>query len=154
LHWLNLNCASIIGRSFIFSTTLMNDQSLSYLNRMKKQSEIIHISNIKIYPHCQNIYMCKTHANQKVTNKIAIILCYFSSLFLEIISSYYLNFCHKLSPFLQGWQRRKKRFVHLKQKTNICCIALFWPVIHDCLMTDSMLIEISQNFSFVCLFCF
>jgi hypothetical protein len=57
----------------IFSTTLMNDQSLSYLNRMKKQSEIIHISNIKIYPHCQNIYMCKTHENQKVTNKIAIL---------------------------------------------------------------------------------
>lgn len=64
---MNLTCFGI------FSTTLMNDQSLSYLNRMKKKSEIIHISNINIYPHCQNIYMCKTHENPKVTNKIAVL---------------------------------------------------------------------------------
>lgn len=89
----------------------------------------------------------------KVCQESLSILYYFSSLFLEIISSHYL-YCSvtKLSPFLQGWQRRRKRFVHLMQKTHL--LHSFILTCHSWLPHDCMLIEISQNYRFVCLFAF
>lgn len=89
----------------------------------------------------------------KVCQESLSILYYFSSLFLEIISSHYL-YCSvtKLSPFLQGWQRRRKRFVHLMQKTHL--LHSFILTCYSWLPHDCMLIEISQNYRFVCLFAF
>lgn len=95
---------------------------LIYLVYMKRKTNFYQMIILQLF----YIRVCQEFVN--------IILFFFS-----IPGNYFfillILFCHKLSPFLQGWQRRKKRFVYLKQKTNICCIALFWPVTHDCLMT-------------------